>query len=109
MQGLSKPAAQIIETFSTLKCLKDYQLIGGTALALKLNHRESEDLDFCQWVPDLGNPKYWVDAKSIHAELQQNFKDVLKNHLDSSQVNYYIENPGVKISFSRLPYNKSDA
>lgn len=65
----------------------------------QLNHRESEDLDFCQWVPDLNNPKYWVNANSIHDELQQRFKFVLKNHLDGSQVNYYIEDPGVKISF----------
>jgi predicted nucleotidyltransferase component of viral defense system len=99
MQGLSAPAAAIIETFSTLTCLKDYQLVGGTALALRLNHRESEDLDFCQWVPDLNNRKYWVNAKSIHDELQQKFKLVSKNHLDGSQVNYYINDPGVKISF----------
>jgi hypothetical protein len=27
----------------------DDMLMGGTALALQLKHRQSEDLDFCRW------------------------------------------------------------
>ena len=52
IRGLSQNASLIIESFSTINALKDYYLIGGTALSLQIDHRLSEDLDFCKWVPD---------------------------------------------------------
>lgn len=99
IQGLSEPAQQIIEKFSALESIKGYQLVGGTALSITLNHRKSEDLDFCQWVPDARNVKYGIDEKKIHSELTSFFGRVESNHLDFYQVNFYIEEPGVKITF----------
>ena len=49
MNGLAPHTAEIFEEFSKLECIKDYCLIGGTALALQLNHRLSEDIDLCRW------------------------------------------------------------
>jgi len=49
MKGLSQHTEEIFEQISTLECIKNYTLIGGTALALQLGHRLSEDLDFCKW------------------------------------------------------------
>ena len=43
MNGLAPYTAEVFEELSTLTCVKDYCLIGGTALALQLNHRLSED------------------------------------------------------------------
>lgn len=106
MRGLSEPAAKIIEPFSHLNVLRDYQLIGGTALAIKIHHRLSEDLDFCQWVPKITSAKYGVNAKDIHKELKTLFGDVDINHLGFSQVNYYIKNPGVKITFYHTDLKK---
>jgi predicted nucleotidyltransferase component of viral defense system len=106
MQGLSPPAAKIIDAFSKFQFLKDYQLIGGTALALQLNHRISEDLDFCQWVPDINKAQYGIDAKAIHAELQKEFGEVDINHLGFSQANYYISDPGVRVTFYHTDLNK---
>jgi hypothetical protein len=49
MKGLSLHSEGIFEQVSKLDCVKNYTLIGGTALALQLGHRLSEDLDFCKW------------------------------------------------------------
>ena len=44
MQGLSNDINEIFEPLSKLTCIKDYTLIGGTALALQTGNRLSEDL-----------------------------------------------------------------
>ena len=49
MNGLTPLTEKIFEQISLLECVKDYILMGGTALALQLKHRLSEDLDFCCW------------------------------------------------------------
>ena len=49
MKGLSQQTEEVFEQISTFECIKNYTLIGGTALALQIGHRLSEDLDFCKW------------------------------------------------------------
>ena len=49
MNGLAQHTEEIFKKISSLECVKEYVLMGGTALALQLNHRKSEDLDFCRW------------------------------------------------------------
>ncbi|MCF0194691.1 MAG: nucleotidyl transferase AbiEii/AbiGii toxin family protein [Bacteroidaceae bacterium] len=47
--GLTDRLNEIIDSVSRLECIKPYVLCGGTSLALQLQHRKSEDLDFMQW------------------------------------------------------------
>lgn len=105
MEGLSDSANQIIERFSKLELLKDFQLIGGTALAIHIKHRISEDLDFCQWIPKR-DAKYALDAKAIHQELKNAFGHVEMDHLDFHQVNYRIVEPSVRITFYQTDFRK---
>ena len=49
MKGLSQQTEEIFKHISKLKCINNYTLIGGTALALQIGHRLSEDLGFCKW------------------------------------------------------------
>ena len=49
MKGIAKHTERIIEPVSKLDCLKGWTLAGGTALAIQLGHRLSEDLDFMRW------------------------------------------------------------
>ena len=49
MNGLAPHTEKIFKEISLLECVKNYMLMGGTALSLQLNHRHSEDLDFCRW------------------------------------------------------------
>ena len=49
MKGLAPHTQQIFETVSELDSIKSYLLVGGTALTLQINTRQSEDLDFMRW------------------------------------------------------------
>jgi hypothetical protein len=107
MQGLSPAAKSIVESLSSLEILKDYYLIGGTSLSLQINHRLSEDFDFCQWIPEY-HPRYGIPVGEIHKELQSRFGEVENNHLSFHQVNFVIKEPTVKITFYQTTLNKPD-
>ena len=53
LQGLTKNTQKNIEAISLLPSIKDFLLIGGTALSLQIAKRQSEDLDFCKWSTNL--------------------------------------------------------
>lgn len=107
MEGLSPAANAIIESFSSLEILKDYYLIGGTSLAIQINHRLSEDLDFCQWIPEL-NVKHAIPVKEIHEELEKKFGNVEKNQLSFHQVDFLVKEAMVKITFYQTDLKKPD-
>lgn len=48
-KGLTTKIEEIIDDISRLNCIDGYVLCGGTALAMQLGHRQSEDLDFMAW------------------------------------------------------------
>jgi len=96
MKGLSQHTERIIEQISKLECIKNYTLIGGTALALQLGHRLSEDLDFCKWRK---SRKHFIridDWKNIDNELTALGK-VEKNILDDNHIDFKVND--VKITF----------
>jgi len=94
MQGLSDETIRIFEPVSKLNCIKEYILIGGTALALQTGHRLSEDLDFCKW-PLPG--KSDIDWPQILIELSSIFNKIEPDILGFNQVNFYADN--TKLSF----------
>ena len=49
MNGLAPQTSELFEKITQLECIKPFVLVGGTALALQLNLRQSEDLDFMRW------------------------------------------------------------
>jgi len=94
MQGLSDETIRIFEPVSKLNCIKEYILIGGTALALQTGHRLSEDLDFCKWpLPDRSD----IDWPQILKELSSVFNKIEPDILGFNQVNFYADN--TKLSF----------
>jgi hypothetical protein len=96
MKGLSQQTEKIFEQISTLGCIKNYTLIGGTALALQLGHRLSEDLDFCKWRKSRSRFIAIDEWKQMAEELPQIGK-VEKNILDDNHVDFRVN--GVKITF----------
>ncbi|WP_289198933.1 nucleotidyl transferase AbiEii/AbiGii toxin family protein [Bacteroides acidifaciens] len=54
MKGIAPHTEAIIEQVSRLECLEGWTLVGGTALAIQLDHRKSEDLDFMRWQKQKG-------------------------------------------------------
>lgn len=101
MQGLAPKTLNVFDKVSNLEAIKGFVLVGGTCIALQINHRLSEDLDFCRWVPNT-NANHAISVKEIEAELKNNFKNVTTNHLSFDQVDFRIE--GVKLTFFNLDY-----
>ena len=95
MNGLIPKTKQVFEDISRLDCIKDYCLVGGTALAIQIGHRLSEDLDFCIW-KKAGKKPPEVRWRFILDELST-LGDVQKNILDLSHCDFYLN--GVKITF----------
>lgn len=96
MTGLAPKTLSIFESVSTLSCIQNFALVGGTSIALQINHRLSEDLDFCKWV-SISNVANGIDLKTIEQELKRKFGDVKTNQLSFDQVDFYTQ--GVKLTF----------
>ena len=48
-KSLAPHTGQVFEAVSKLECIKPFTLVGGTALSLQIEKRQSEDLDFMKW------------------------------------------------------------
>jgi hypothetical protein len=105
MQGLAKQTEKIFEAISLLNCIKDYTLVGGTALSLQINKRLSEDLDFCIWSKNLRTDKPKVNWPQIEKELQTIGDIESKDILGFDQVNFIVNK--VKLSFFAKQSNLS--
>jgi len=95
MNGLAPHTEKIFEKLSLLDCLKDYVLMGGTALALQLKHRLSEDLDFCCWHKSKYEP-----LKVNWYEIQQQLITIGNTKvtlIENKQCDFIVE--GVRITF----------
>ena len=102
MQGLSEESKRIFEAVSELNCIKEYVLIGGTALALQTGHRLSEDLDFCKWpLPQKSD----VDWPEINKELLSVFNSVQPDIPGFKQINFYVDK--TRLSFYSNQFNRS--
>ena len=69
MSGLAPQTSEVFERITCLECIKSFVLVGGTALSLQLNKRQSEDLDFMKWLTKR-NEKPEVAWPTIKKELE---------------------------------------
>lgn len=99
-RSLAPHTGRLIEAVSKLECIKPFVLVGGTALSIQLENRQSEDLDFMRWKQnkdddlDINWPQLQRELASI-GEVQ----DVQVSGFD--QVLFVVD--GVKISFYAAP------
>jgi len=105
MQGLVEQTEKLFESLSKLNCIKPYTLIGGTALALQIRNRLSEDLDFCKWSKNLKSDKPTVDWPQIEKELEVIGTIESRDILGFDHVNFIVS--GVKISFFTKQFSLS--
>ena len=96
-QGLTTNIEAIIEQVAQLECIKPYILCGGTALAIQIDHRKSEDLDFMMWrISKTEKPE--VNWNAIERELKEKIGEIENfNMLGFDQVEFVVK--GVKFSF----------
>ena len=96
-QGLTHNIESIIEQVAQLECIKPYLLCGGTALAMQIGHRKSEDLDFMMWRTSR-TQKPEEDWNAIERELTEKIGTIDNfNMLGFDQVEFLVR--GVKFSF----------
>ena len=100
MKGVTEKTETVLESISKLDCILPYTLVGGTALALQLATRESEDLDFMSWKTRT-DEKREVDWPRIKKELETIGYIEKFDLLDLDHVEFVLE--GVKISFYANP------
>ena len=96
MKGLAPHTQRIFEAVTALECIKPYILVGGTALSLQIDTRQSEDLDFMKWRTSK-NEQPEVDWYHIEKELGTIGKVQYRNLMDIDHVEFIVE--GVKLSF----------
>ena len=48
-KSLAPHTGKVFDAISRLECIKPFTLVGGTALSLQIEKRQSEDLDFMIW------------------------------------------------------------
>lgn len=100
MKGLAPHTQQIFEAVSELDSIKSYLLVGGTALTLQINTRQSEDLDFMRWRTSK-TEKMEVAWFQIEKELATIGEIQHKDILDINHVECLVS--GVKFSFYACP------
>lgn len=100
MIGLAPQTSEVFERITRLNCIRPFVLIGGTALSLQINKRQSEDLDFMCWKKS-AKDKSEVPISAINRELEA------IGRVDSMEigsfdfVEFVVE--GVKLSFYAAP------
>lgn len=101
--GLTENTLAVFEEVSTLECIKNLHLCGGTGIAVQLNHRLSEDLDF-EILTYRGQLKD-LDSAAIVSELEKKFKDLKVIYKGSCGDQFECEiGDHVKLSFFRPKY-----
>lgn len=96
MISLAPHTGKLFDQVAMLECIKQYYLVGGTALALQLDTRLSEDLDFMSWKTEkIQTPEVnWV---AIEKELLSIGTIEARDIWDFNHVEFVVS--GVKISF----------
>ena len=96
MTALAPHTSKLFDKVASLDCIKPYFLVGGTALALQLKTRLSEDLDFMNWKLQKAE-KQEVDWVAIEKELKTIGTIEARDIWDFNHVEFVVS--GVKISF----------
>lgn len=100
MKALAPHTSEIFDQICSLECIIPYFLVGGTALALQIENRMSEDLDFMMWKSQKSE-KLEVDWSAIEKELTHIGTVNTRDIWGFDHVEFVIE--GVRISFYASP------
>lgn len=99
-KSLAPHTGKVFEAISRLECIKPYTLVGGTALSLQIEKRQSEDLDFMKWQQRRGE-KCEVNWPAIKKELET-VGEIRDYEIgDFNLATFNVE--GVKLSFYAPP------
>lgn len=97
-QGLKPETIPVFETVSRMEVVKGLYLCGGTAQALQMLHRKSEDLDFELLGTRKDRPQ--LDFSLISNAVTEAFPGCRKEFLGRDHLQFFV-NGEVKLSFFR--------
>lgn len=100
MNGLAPHTGLLFDQLAKLECIKPYLLVGGTALSMQIDHRQSEDLDFMKWRTSR-EESMEVEWAQIKKELATIGTIEEMNLVDIDHVMFTVS--GVKVSFYASP------
>ncbi|MEW6527278.1 MAG: nucleotidyl transferase AbiEii/AbiGii toxin family protein [Spirochaetota bacterium] len=90
--ALTSDAAKVLnELISTADFLRNFVFVGGSALALYLNHRKSEDLDFFTWDKEQFNKRQilqYIDRFN-EKEILNEDADIIDLRLTTTKVTFF--------------------
>lgn len=89
---LSKEQKRLLPVIALFK--KEYYLVGETAIALHLGHRQSVDFDLFK--------KNKLRKNDIFTKLRSVSREIINGYEDSDQLNLMVD--GVKFTFFQFPY-----
>jgi len=96
-EALVEKTLKVINAISKMEFVKSFFLVGGTALALQLKHRLSEDLDFMCWKQSI-KEKQSINIEKIKNELSKDFVINKIDIFENNHIEIYIDN-GMRLSF----------
>jgi len=92
---VSEPLWNLLVDLQSKEVFKDYFLVGGTALALQLGHRESIDIDLFT--------RSDIDKDEIHDLLNSEFKGRYQIH-NEKRIIFQIIIDNIKVDFVKYDY-----
>ena len=92
---VSEPLWNLLVDLQSKEVFKDYFLVGGTALALQLGHRESIDIDLFT--------RSDIDKDEIHDLLNSEFKGRYQIH-NEKRILFQIIIDNIKVDFVKYDY-----
>lgn len=114
-KSLAPHTGKVFEIISRLECIKPYTLVGGTALSLQIEKRQSEDLDFMKWLAKR-NEKPEVDWPAIKKELESVGEireyevgsfDFVSFNFEGVNLSFYAAPRKAIPSMQRIPYHNN--
>jgi predicted nucleotidyltransferase component of viral defense system len=92
-EGILPSTKETFYKIAELDFIRDFVLVGGTGLSVQINHRLSEDLNFCTWSTENFDTKNIQSILELHFDIKQ-IEQLSVNHID-----FYVGDSKTKISF----------
>ena len=93
---LDPKTAEVLSSLSEMEEIKNFTLVGGSALSLQLHHRISEDLDFFTWHQKLDTAGIAPILKNIAAiyptKIINNYTDGIDLIINGVKVTFFANN-----------------
>lgn len=111
-ESLAPHTGKVFEAITKLECIKHFTLVGGTALSLQIEKRQSEDLDFMKWItkrgekPDVNWPAIKKELESIGTIIDYDVTgfDFASFNFEGVKLSFYAAPRKAIATMSRIPY-----